>query len=83
MRGSRPDHCIKQTEASLDCNEPVVFFAATEEPVSYQWWLPPFTLGSSDTVEAVLPAGSHAVLLMTVDASGRTATAMNYLRSCQ
>ena len=85
---SRPRSTISVLEAPLDCNEPVVFLAATDEPdgeaVSYQWWLPPLTLGSSETVEAVLPAGDHAVLLMTIDASGRTdATAMRYRRSCR
>ncbi len=85
---SKPRSAISVLDAPLDCNQPVAFHAATDEPdgeaVSYQWWLPPLTLGSSNTVEAVLPAGNHAVLLMTSDASGRTdATAMSYRRSCK
>lgn len=85
---SKPRSTISVLDAPLDCDEPVVFSVVTDEPdgeaVSYQWWLPPFTLGSDDTVEAVLAAGTHPVLLMTRDASGQTdATALRYRRSCR
>ncbi len=85
---SKPSSTISVLQAPLDCNEPVVFGATTDEPdgeaVSYQWWLPPHAIGSSQAVEAVLPAGHHAVLLVTQDESGRSdATALNYRRSCR
>ncbi len=85
---SKPRSTISVLEAPLDCHEPVIFSVETDEldgeAVSYQWWLPPLTLGDSATFEAVLAPGSHSVLLMTRDASGRTdATAMSYRRSCR
>ena len=82
-----PTAVIVPVVVPRDCQEPVVFRAATSDPdhqsLTHLWWVPGVLTAGGSTLDVVLAAGTHAIGLIAQDADGRLdATAIRYTRDC-
>lgn len=81
-----PQAAIRRLHTPFACNEPVAFEAASvdpdDHPMRHYWWAPG-GMSRESSMEAVLAAGEHRIILLSVDARGaHDVTALDFTRRC-
>ena len=77
---------IRRLDLPLDCDEPVVFEAASVDPdgdpMQHYWWTPDGMINASST-DVVLSPGDYRVVLLSIDGRGaHDATSLAFTRRC-
>lgn len=84
----RPNAQITHVTAPTSCDEPITLLATSwdddQDPLTHTWWFRDIGTFSGPTVEVVLPAGEHDVMLTSFDPSGLFGSeTLRYARTCQ
>jgi hypothetical protein len=85
---SKPSASIRVLDAPASCGEAVLLDASSTDPdgewLSHVWWYPPVGFSTGPVMTAAMAPGSHPVLLLARDSTGRShATGIRYDRVCQ
>lgn len=81
-----PRAAIRRLDLPFDCDDPVVFEAASVDPdgdpMQHYWWAPSAMVNTS-SLEVVLEPGEHHLVLLSIDRHGaHDATSLSLTRRC-
>jgi hypothetical protein len=81
-----PRAAIRRLDLPFDCDDPVVFEAASVDPdgdpMQHYWWTPGGMVDASST-EVVLSPGDHRIILLSMDGRGaHDVTSLAFTRRC-